>query len=585
VETAVICKAAQIGGTTALLNVMGYYIHQEPCPIMLVLADELTAEYMSRKRFQPMFRRSPELSRLIIEDEFNKKEMTFANGAYVVTAWASSVARLASRPCRIVILDEVDKPGYSRTTDEASAISLAMERTETFPNRKHFLLSTPTTENGNIWSWLNSCDVIFDWHVPCPYCGQYQPLRWSAKYGGETYRDNDGRIRPLGQVIWDGGLEAAPEQISNARYQCGECGAKWTTLEKNAAVEKGILVPRQEIKNPPRRVGLHINRLYSLLGRSGDLAALVERWIRVQGDPEELQGFINSVLAEPWKQVVLSASEAEVLKARCDLAPRTIPKEAVALTAGVDVQKYGFWYVVRAWAKDYTSWLIDYGVLGTWEDVEHLLFETTYLVEGEEREMRIWRAAVDIGGGDTDEGLSMTEEVYWWLRENAVGRGCRVWGTKGSSRPLAGVLSFGKPLEKTPSGRPIPGGLQIVSLDTAKLKERFHWRLQQAKEGLPQGAYLHKETGEDYAKQILAEEKQRDRRGMEVWVRIRRDNHLLDAEVMAHACADPEWMGGIRMLSGRPPGSSRLRSSSQPPPFSRQPINPYLGRRGNPFVR
>ncbi|MHC1745334.1 MAG: phage terminase large subunit family protein [Syntrophobacteraceae bacterium] len=52
--------------------------------------------------------------------------------------------------------------------------------------------------------------------------------------------------------------------------------------------------------------------------------------------------------------------------------------------------------------------------------------------------MRIWRAAVDTGGGNREDGLSMTEDTTNWLRRNGVGRGCRVWATKGSSTPLAG---------------------------------------------------------------------------------------------------------------------------------------------------
>ena len=85
--------------------------------------------------------------------------------------------------------------------------------------------------------------------------------------------------------------------------------------------------------------------------------------------------------------------------------------------------------------------------------------------------MRIWRTAVDTGGGDREDGLSMTEDTYNWLRRNGVGHGCRVWATKGSSTLLAGKIHLGKPLDKTPSGKPIPGGLQIVQLDTNRSEE------------------------------------------------------------------------------------------------------------------
>ena len=181
VERIVFCKAAQIAGTEGMISLIGYFAHQDPSSIMLVLADEDTALYMSKERIQKMFRASRELSTLIIEERFNQKEIALLNGAYIALAWASSVARLASRPIRIVIFDEVDKPGYFVNTREASPISLGIERTETFFNRKILELSTPTTEDGNIWRDLNSCDAIHDWHVPCPHCQTFQPLRWNPK--------------------------------------------------------------------------------------------------------------------------------------------------------------------------------------------------------------------------------------------------------------------------------------------------------------------------------------------------------------------------------------------------------------------
>ena len=70
------------------------------------------------------------------------------------------------------------------------------------------------------------------------------------------------------------------------------------------------------------------------------------------------------------------------------------------------------------------------------------------------------------------------------------------------------------------------------------------WRLAQAAEHGVYAAYLHKDTGEDYARQITAEEKRRDKKGNEEWVQIRRDNHLLDCECGAQIVVDPEWPGG-----------------------------------------
>lgn len=574
IEEVIFCKPAQIAGTEAMISVIGRNSHDGDCPIMLILADEDTSRYMCDKRIRPMFRNSEELARLIIEEKFNLDEITLSNGSYIAMAWASSVAKLASRPIKIVLFDEIDKPGYYVTTKEASPLSLGVDRTESYYNRKIGKLSTPTIETGNIWKELNSCDVIYDWHVPCPFCGQYQPLRWNRKYAtglkDGLYRADDGTMHEVGHVVWDGGRDATSEQIQAAGYRCGECGEIWNTIQKNQAVERGKMIPRTEIVGTPKKVGFHINRIYSLLGKSGDIPKLVSEWISVQGDPGKLQGFINSTLAEPWRQIIVTTTETKILKAKCELPPQTVPQDAVALTCGIDHQKYGFWFVVRAWARDYTSWLIHYGSLATWDDVEELVFEKYYPVQDMEIRIPIWRAAVDTGGGEGKDGVSMTEEAYWWIRHNGMGRGCRVWGTKGASRELAGKLSIGKPLDRTPSGKPIPGGLKIISLDTNKLKNTFHYRLNQAIEKLPHAAYLHAETGKDYAMQILAEEKQRGPKGFEEWVQLKDDNHLLDCEVMCSACADPEWEGGgVNLLR---PLVDRVRSSGGNASPSKGPV-------------
>jgi terminase, large subunit len=609
VETIVFCASAQVAKTEALISTIGYFSHQEPCPIMFVFADQDTAQKMSEKRIQRMYRSSPELSKLVIEQDFNQGEIRLANGASIMMSWASSVARLGTWEMRVVIFDEVDKPGYSLSTEESSPISLGIQRTETFYNHLIMMVSTPTTETGNIYKHLvgyqrsdgteaPGCDVIYDWHVPCSVCGVFQPLRWAREFSygfaEHQYLDLTGELRNIGQVVWEGGRKASSEQIQAAGYQCGSCEAVWSTQEKNDAVLKGQMVSRSEPTGPVRKVGFHINRLYSLLGRSGDLPKLVMDWLASFQDPKERQAFVNSALAEPWVQKIQASTESQILKARVpELLPQTVPVEAIALTCGIDCQKFGFWFVVRAWAKDFSSWLIHYGFLGSFEDIEQLLFGTVY--PGEDgKEHRIWRAALDSGGGDTDEGLTMTEQVYFWVRDHAVGRTCRVWATKGSSNPIAGaVAKYGETRDKTPSGKPLRGGLQLVLIDTSQLKDTFFTRIDNAAtRGTFQPAYLHSGVGADYANQIMAEEKRRDRKDRIEWIQVRRNNHLLDSEILASALADPTWPGGginlFRPQQARPRGNKTWQEGKEQAhsqlqrPSSQQNLG---GRTLNPWRR
>jgi phage terminase large subunit GpA-like protein len=551
IKTIVICKAAQIGLTEGMISVIGYFADQLPGPAMIVMADEDTANYMSINRIRPMFRNSQNLAHLLPDSKFHKTEIYLSNGAAIFTGWASSVAKLASRPVQLMILDEVNKPGYYITTQESDPISLAYERTKAYFNSKVGMLSTPTVETGNITRELESCDIIFDWHIPCPFCKTYQPLRFfkpsKNDFPDGFYWNEKGEKMPLGQVTWQGGRNASEKQIEAGGYQCGSCEKIFDTIQKNIAVEKGKMIARKVPDHTPRKIGFHINRLYSLLGDAGYFPVLIRDWIKCLDSPKKKQGFYNSTLGDYWQQTILKSSEHRILQARADLDPQIVPAAAIALTAGIDPQKYGFWFVVRAWAKNYDSWLIHYGFLTNWDEVENLLFETQYPIAGsEDRAKPIWRACLDTGGGKGEDDFdpTMTEQAYWWLRSNAIGRGCYVYGIKGATRPLAGKIHVGKPLDQTPAGKPLPGGIRLIHIDTDQLKDQFHFRLENAINGDLQGSYLHRETGIDYAKQILAEEKVLNDRGIQEWIRIRRDNHFLDCECMAAIAADPEFLGG-----------------------------------------
>lgn len=528
VERIVICKSAQVAGTEFALSVIGYYSYVEPCPIMFVLADEDTAVYVNRERIHGMYKHSPELRSIFNEQSALARDVNLLNGATITVGWASSVARLASRPIRIVVLDEVDKPGYNVKTDEGDPISLAIQRTETFYGRKIIIMSTPTVESGNIWRELHSCDVIYDWHVPCPRCGVYQPLVWSPdhtiSFRDGVYRADDGTMKPLGGVMWEGGRDAKPAQIEAAGYRCGSCGAVWDTLTKNRAVGLGKMVPRFE---PPARiysVGFCINRLYSLLGVSGDIPKLVREWITAvkSGSQRKIHAFVNNALGEPYRYTASSRNAAEVLALRDDRPAGTVPSVGIlALTAGVDVQNDGFYYVIRAWGSGFTSWLVRYGFVDNWEALTNVLFNSTYSdASGKAYGVRL--ALIDSGG-------HRTPEVYNYCRRMTP----RAYPSKGSGSAMQGKPVRPSRIDSYPDGKPIPGGLRLYHIDVSYYKDMIDSKLRISVAD-PGAFILHADAGEDYARQLTAET--RDESGR--WVQIgKQPNHYLDAEVYAMAAA------------------------------------------------
>src|ERR1035441_7780351 len=61
VEDVVFMWSAQTGKTQSLLNVLGYYIHQDPAPILMLQPTIEMAQTVSKDRFAPMLRDTPVL--------------------------------------------------------------------------------------------------------------------------------------------------------------------------------------------------------------------------------------------------------------------------------------------------------------------------------------------------------------------------------------------------------------------------------------------------------------------------------------------------------------------------------------------
>jgi phage terminase large subunit GpA-like protein len=453
-------------------------------------------------------------------------------------------------------------------------MSLTEIRTNAYPQTKKIIdLSTPADESGYIGNALSKdADEVRHYRAVCPTCDADQVMRFAQFTWPETVRD--------------------PREVVRKRlahYQCESCGMLWDDYTRNRAVQGGFWQAEISVERPAC-VGFHLPSWYSPFISLSDVVAAYLKGVE---DHSKLMVFITQHKAEVWKETIAPKDEQKLLDThKTDIPPLIVPARAVALTAGIDAQKFGFWFVVRAWAEDLTSWLVQYGFLSDFTAVEDLLYHTEYRVQDSDKTMKIWRACLDTGGGATDdEDWSRTEELYEFIRavnlKYRTGPGPdRVYGTKGASRPMAGGTQRIKVsvLEKYPhSNRPIPGSLELRLLDTAQFKALIHWRLERGMDEASGGAdasqrfFLHSETGHDYAMQLLSEEFVRDRKGKKYWKRLRRANHLLDAEAMAASAADNQWLPSLRMLAIHLKNKSA--GQSQPERSPRNTTDPKRGSR------
>ena len=149
IEQIVWLKCTQIGGTEAMLNMVGYTISQNPSRIMYVLPDDNLIEQFSELRLQRMIGNCPTLAEKV--DSRNSVDLIKYQGGFLVFASSRSPSALASWSVPILFLDEIDKfPIFAGK--EASPIKLASERLKNWPIRKMFMCSTPTL--GRLWLCL-----------------------------------------------------------------------------------------------------------------------------------------------------------------------------------------------------------------------------------------------------------------------------------------------------------------------------------------------------------------------------------------------------------------------------------------------
>jgi phage terminase large subunit GpA-like protein len=179
IEEVVVMKSAQVGWTEIINNIAGYFIDQDPSPIMVMQPTLEMAEGWSTDRLAPMVRDSPRLAAKIADaksrDSGNKLLQKRFPGGQLVIVGANSPASLASRPMRVILADEVDRYPASAGV-EGDPLTLAYKRTNNFWNRRKLAGSTPTIAGASrIEAKFEESDKRF-YFVPCPHCDELSQL-------------------------------------------------------------------------------------------------------------------------------------------------------------------------------------------------------------------------------------------------------------------------------------------------------------------------------------------------------------------------------------------------------------------------
>ena len=117
IHTVVGMFASQTGKTEAGIdNPVGYYIDQDPCPILVTQPTLEIAKAWSKDRLAPMLRDTPCLEKQVgYKTRISESTILHRvfHGGHITVAGANSAASLVGRPIRILLMDEIDRYPFS----------------------------------------------------------------------------------------------------------------------------------------------------------------------------------------------------------------------------------------------------------------------------------------------------------------------------------------------------------------------------------------------------------------------------------------------------------------------------------------
>ena len=260
--------------------------------------------------------------------------------------------------------------------------------------------------------------------------------------------------------------------------------------------------------------------LYSLGSTFGDVS---KNFLESRPNPGAFQNFVNSWLGEPWYGGGSNATENEIMAKRGEYSDKECPVAPVAIFISADVQEGCVYYVVRAWCRDESSYLLRYGSMSDLESLNGLATGSSWNTPI--GAMKIREGCVD-SGDQTDKVYRFAAAFNWVATKG-----------RGESQQQSVPYKWGD-----------AGGVRLLNVNVDFFKSMLQTKIK-----IPNGAegcwMLHSGVGLDYADQLTAEaqveSKDRFGRPKRIWKRIRRDNHYLDCEVLQLAMC---YVFGVKNL-------------------------------------
>jgi phage terminase large subunit GpA-like protein len=490
IQSATWMIASQICKTETINCVAGYFIHQDPSPMLCIQPTLEMGTTWSKDRLAPMLRDTQCLRGLVKDARSRDSGTTMLHkvfpGGHITVCGANSPASLASRPIRVLLCDEIDRYPDS-AGEEGDPTSLAVKRTETFWNAVKIFVSTPTIKG------LSKIEKMYDggdkqlWFVRClnPACQHEQTLKWPLVKWSEEWKES---------------------QPVEAWYECEKCNHKHTDADRRKMIERGRWVATNPDASGKR--SRHLNGLYSLAKAQKGFKTSLHKFVvdavdAEKGGTDSRRAWVNTFLAETFDPMDATEKPPE-WKTIADRREEYtgIPQQVVFVTGYIDCQKNRLEIEYKGWGKNERSWGIEHLIIDgkikdwqVWKDL-HSEFKTRKFVRADGAQIELTMCLID-GGHWGDEIL----KFLYYLNHTDV-----IPGISGNVRATKGEGRHNHPIIDT-NWRAVSKNLRGYHIGTWAAKDLINHRLRllAPKEGedWPEG-YMHfpKSYDEPYFQQL-----------------------------------------------------------------------------------
>jgi phage terminase large subunit GpA-like protein len=512
-------KGARIGWTTLLSNWLMYLVDREPAPTALFFPTKSKALSFCKTELHPRFLESDQLKKYIPGDR--RRKFTFSLIQFLsmdlFVCSTGSPAEISGFTVKNAALDEIDKGEPEREDGEASGLDLAVVRTNSYVRtRKVVMGSTPTIPGApTVQEFLLGTQEEYE--CPCPECGKFQSIRfeqlkWEHLKGVKHKRTG----------AWN--LDVVEEGVC---LECQHCGELIPQHKKPWMLRRGKWVAKNK-EAPKDHRSFHIRGELSMDMTWGQLA---KQFLQCRHKPGGLHDFHNSWLGREWERAagrvtkgiirkIQEQSPKYELQEREEGGRRKLPAAPGVVVMTADVQQDHFWYVTRLIAADGASYLLAYGSVVSYEELDRLA--------DEEWEWEGVGHSMFLGLIDSGYRAKRGASVYSFIHES----GGRRWiATRGGGfTPERGKPPVNETtVEHTYRG--VQVSVPLIHYNDDMLKENLYdakiKRAQEPRWWLPQN------LTEDYVQQLTAERlvDKRDPQGRvrQEWV-TEGANHLGDCE-------------------------------------------------------